>query len=48
MAIPYKMNMKKVEIAVRNVIHNGPVRNIDALVNPESLEQYKDLEELRS
>lgn len=46
--IPYTINMKKVEKAVRNVIHNEPVPNIDALANPESLELYKNLKELQS
>lgn len=46
--IPYTMNMKKVEIAVRNVINDEPVTNVDALVNPQSLEHYKNLEELQS
>jgi len=46
--IPYTINMKKVEMAVRNVIHNEPVLNIDALANPESLELYKNLKELKT
>ncbi|HEY4745310.1 MAG TPA: hypothetical protein VIH45_11670, partial [Desulfuromonadaceae bacterium] len=46
--IPYTISMKKVELAVRNVIHNEPVKNRDALANPESLELYRDLPELRS
>ena len=46
--IPYTINMKKVEMAVRNVIHNEPVLNIDALANPESPELYKNLKELQS
>ncbi len=46
--IPYTINMKKVEKAVRNVIHNEPVPNIDALANPESLKLYKNLKELQS
>jgi len=45
--IPYTINMKKVELAVRNVIHGEPVLNRDALANPEALELYRDLEELR-
>jgi acetoacetyl-CoA synthetase len=39
--IPYTINMKKVELAVRNVIHGKPVLNRDALANPESLDQFK-------
>jgi acetoacetyl-CoA synthetase len=45
--IPYTINMKKVELAVRNIIHGEPVKNRDALANPESLELYRDLEELK-
>ena len=40
--------MKKVELAVRNIIHGRPVTNRDALANPESLELYKDLDILKS
>ncbi|WP_429886488.1 AMP-binding enzyme, partial [Geoalkalibacter halelectricus] len=46
--IPYTINMKKVELAVRNVIHGEPVKNRDALANPEALDLYRDLEELKS
>jgi acetoacetyl-CoA synthetase len=45
--IPYTINGKKVELAVRNVIHNLPVLNKDALANPEALEYYKDIPELQ-
>jgi acetoacetyl-CoA synthetase len=45
--IPYTLNMKKVEMAVRNVIHGKQVRNKDALSNPESLEAFADLPELQ-
>ena len=45
--IPYTISMKKVELAVRNIIHGEPVLNADALINPESLELYKDLPELQ-
>jgi acetoacetyl-CoA synthetase len=44
--IPYTINMKKVELAVRNVVHGEPVTNKDALANPNCLKQYEDLEEL--
>jgi len=47
-AIPKTLSGKIVEIAVRNVIHNRPVTNTDALANPEALEEYRDLEELTS
>jgi acetoacetyl-CoA synthetase len=45
--IPYTINMKKVELAVRNVVHGKPVTNRDALANPQALELYKDLKELQ-
>lgn len=46
--IPYTINGKKVELAVRNVIHDKPVLNREALANPEALELYKDIRELQS
>jgi acetoacetyl-CoA synthetase len=45
--IPYTLNMKKVEIAVKKVIQNQPVSNKDALSNPEALECYADIKELQ-
>jgi len=45
--IPYTLNMKKVEIAVKKVIHKQPVLNKDALRNPEALQHYADLKELQ-
>jgi acetoacetyl-CoA synthetase len=44
--IPYTLNMKKVELAVKKVVHNQPVFNRDALKNPESLEFFADLPDL--
>jgi len=44
--IPYTITMKKVELAVRNIIHGKPVTNRDALMNPESLDLYHDIPEL--
>jgi len=46
--IPYTISGKKVELAVRKVIHNQEVKNKDALANPESLDFYKDLPDLAS
>jgi len=47
--IPYTFNMKKVEIAVKNIIDGRPVLNRDALINPESLDYFeKSLPKLRS
>jgi len=45
--IPYTLNMKKVELAVKKVIHNQPVLNKDALRNPEALEFFINLKELQ-
>ena len=41
--IPYTFNMKKVEIAVTNIINGKPVMNRDALVNPESLDYFEKI-----
>jgi len=46
--IPRTKSGKIVELAVRNVIHGRDVKNIEALANPEALEQYRDREELRT
>ncbi|RJR26113.1 MAG: acetoacetate--CoA ligase [Desulfobacteraceae bacterium] len=46
--IPYTLNMKKVELAVKKIIQGQPVLNRDALRNPEILEFYAGLEELRN
>jgi acetoacetyl-CoA synthetase len=45
--IPRTISGKITELAVRNVIHGRPVKNVDALANPEALELYRDLPELR-
>ncbi|HJV65491.1 MAG TPA: acetoacetate--CoA ligase [Geomonas sp.] len=45
--IPYTINMKKVELAVRSVIHGEEVANRDALANPQSLDLYRNLPQLR-
>lgn len=46
-AIPYTINGKKVEIAVRKIIAGSTVTNQDALANPESLDFYRDLPDLQ-
>lgn len=46
--IPYTISGKKVELAVRKVIHDQAVKNKDALANPEALDLYKELPELAS
>jgi acetoacetyl-CoA synthetase len=45
--IPRTKSGKIVELAVRNVVHGRPVRNVDALANPEALEHFRDRAELR-
>ncbi|QXI26655.1 acetoacetate--CoA ligase [Pseudomonas vanderleydeniana] len=45
--IPRTLSGKIVELAVRNVVHGLPVKNTDALANPEALEQFRDRPELR-
>ncbi len=46
--IPRTISGKIVELAVRNVVHNRPVTNTDALANPEALELYRNLTELQA
>ncbi len=41
--IPYTRNMKKVEIAVRNIFEGRPVTNRESLANAECLEEYEQL-----
>jgi len=45
--IPYTINGKKVEIAVKKIIGGKEVQNQSALANPESLELYKNLDVLK-
>ena len=40
--IPYTINGKKVEVAVKKLIHGKDVTNRDALANPESLEFFRN------
>ena len=44
--IPYTINGKKVEIAVKRIIEGNDVENRDALSNPESLKLYENISEL--
>ena len=44
--VPRTLNGKKVEIAVARIIHGEPVRNRDALANPQSLDAFRDLPQL--
>ena len=46
-AVPYTLNMKKVELAVKKIMEGQPVLNRDALSNPEALDFYSDLKELQ-
>ena len=46
--IPRTKSGKIVELAVRNVVHGQAVKNVEALANPEALEQFRDRFELRS
>jgi acetoacetyl-CoA synthetase len=45
--IPYTLNMKKVELAVKKTIEGKPVLNKDALSNPEALDHFEGIEELQ-
>jgi acetoacetyl-CoA synthetase len=44
--IPYTLNMKKVELAVKQTIHGQVVKNRDALRNPNALDTFKHRPEL--
>jgi len=44
--IPRTKSGKIVELAVRNVVHGRPVKNLEALANPEALEFFRDRAEL--
>jgi acetoacetyl-CoA synthetase len=46
--IPYTISGKKVELAVRRVIHGLEVKNVDALANPDALKCYRGLTDLMS
>ena len=44
--IPRTKSGKIVELAVRNVVHGRPVKNLEALANPEALEFFRNRTEL--
>jgi len=44
--IPRTKSGKIVELAVRDVVHGRQVKNVEALANPEALEQFRDRQEL--
>ena len=46
--VPYTLSGKKVELAVRQVIHGQEVKNRDALANPEALDCFANRPELGS
>ncbi|MDP9590486.1 UNVERIFIED_ORG: acetoacetyl-CoA synthetase [Shinella zoogloeoides] len=46
--IPRTKSGKIVELAVREVVHGRPVKNKEALANPEALDLFADLETLKS
>ena len=46
-ALPRTLSGKIVELAVRAVVHNLPVKNKEALANPEALEYFKDIPDLQ-
>jgi acetoacetyl-CoA synthetase len=46
--VPRTISGKITELAVRDVVHGRPVKNVDALANPAALDLYRDLEALRS
>ncbi len=46
--IPRTKNGKIVEIAVRNTVEGNKIKNIQALINPNILDEFKNLDELRT
>ncbi len=45
--IPYTLNMKKVELAVQKTVHGKEVKNKDALKNPEALDFFAGIADLK-
>jgi acetoacetyl-CoA synthetase len=45
--IPRTISGKITELAVRDVIHGRDVNNVDALANPQALELYRNIPELK-
>ncbi|WP_299866265.1 acetoacetate--CoA ligase [uncultured Hoeflea sp.] len=46
--IPRTKSGKIVELAVRDIVHGRPVKNREALANPEALALFEDLEQLKT
>ena len=44
--IPKTKNGKLVELAVKQSIEGETIKNLEALANPDSLEQFKNIKEL--
>ncbi len=45
--IPRTKNGKIVELAVKNIVEGNKIKNIQALINPSILQEYKNIEELK-
>ena len=45
--IPHTKSGKIVELAVRDLVHGRTVKNVEALANPQALDLFRDLPELR-
>jgi acyl-coenzyme A synthetase/AMP-(fatty) acid ligase len=46
--IPRTRSGKIVELAVRNIVHGQPVKNVEVLDNPGALEQFRNRPELQT
>ena len=44
--IPKTKNGKLVELAVKQYVEGEEIKNLEALANPDSLKQFKDIKEL--
>jgi len=44
--IPKTKNGKLVELAVKQSVEGGVIKNLEALANPDSLKQFKNIKEL--
>ena len=44
--IPKTKNGKLVELAVKQTVEGKPIKNLEALANPNSLKQFKNIKEL--
>ena len=44
--IPKTKNGKLVELAVKQTVEGGAIKNLEALANPDSLKQFKNIQEL--